>query len=293
MKVTGLILLGNIILTFCFFAICQMIGKDKYNQYITPLRKEEYAFKNILPMGLFFLNILGYSYKSKYSMKLLRKIGFVYGLDYAIYYLQIHMACKVVYVVIFQLIVSFIGIAAESGYQYLISLIISPVFIFFICDRMIDEKGEKRANEIKRDFPDFVDKISLLLGAGLNVRQAFEKIALDVIKDGPLYVEVKKTMVDIQSGKSEIESYREFAEKLRIKEANRFAGIIVQNIKIGGSAMLKELNYLAEECRILRKLQSEKMAEEAQTKLVFPMILMFIAVLLVVMVPAVLTVKGI
>lgn len=282
--VLGVLLTGVMVLTAVLF-------KKRYLSYLMPLNQEEYSVKPILPYGLFVLDYVKYGYSGHYDGKLLRKIGFIYGLDYATYYLQIHMATKVVYMTIFEILVCFIGFLGDLGPEYLLALFISPVVAFFLCDRVMDEKGEERLQEMRRDFPDFVGKVTLLMGAGLNVRQAFERIGSDVIKESPLYIEVKRTVSELQSGKSEIECYQTFAERIRIKEGNRFAGIIIQNIRIGGAAMLRELDRLSEECWIIRKSNANLLAEQAQTKLTFPMILMFLAVLLAVMAPAYISMK--
>lgn len=282
----GVLLTGFLLSTAGLF-------KNRYRPYLLPLNKDEYSVKPVLSYGLLILDLVQYAYSGHYDQKLLRKISFIYGLDYARYYLQIHIATKIVYMTIFEILICFIGFLAEPEPAYLLALLISPVAVFFLCDRVLDEKGEKRLQSMKRDFPDFVGKVTLLMGAGLNVRQTFEKIGSDVIKDTPLYVEVKRTVSELQSGKSEIECYQTFAERIKIKEGNRFAGIIIQNIRIGGAAMFRELDHLSEECWSIRKSNANRLAEQAQTKLTFPMILMFIAVLIAVMAPAYFSMKGI
>lgn len=286
-----ILFITGVLLTF-FMLLTSAQFKNKYKSYLLPLNKEEYSVKPFLPFGLLVMDLVRYEYKGRYDKKLLRKIGFIYGLDYIQYYMQIHMATKVVYMTVITCLVCFIGIMGDFGPEYLLSLLIAPILVFFLSDRVLDEKGEKRLQYMRRDFPDFVGKVTLLMGAGLNVRQTFEKIGEDAIKDSPLYIEVKRTVSELQSGKSEIECYQTFAERIKIKEGNRFTGIVIQNIRIGGAAMLRELDRLSEECWTIRKTNANLMAEQAQTKLTFPMILMFIAVLLSVMAPAYFSMKG-
>ena len=50
------------------------------------------------------------------------------------------------------------------------------------------------------------------------MRQTFEKIGSDSLKDSPLYAEIKRTVSELQSGKSEIECYQTFAERIRIRK---------------------------------------------------------------------------
>jgi tight adherence protein C len=289
--VSWILLIFAVLLTGILLITTGLYGK-KYKPYILPLRSDEYLTKPLLPYGLFLLDLIWRGHPGEYGKKLLRKTGFIYGLDYAPYYYQIHMAGQLVYMTVFEIILCFFGIVAKSEPLFLALLILCPAILFFLCDRVLDEIGEKRLQEIRKDFPDFVGKITLLMGAGLNVRQTFEKIGSDSLKDSPLYAEIKRTVSELQSGKSEIECYQTFAERIRIPEGNRLIGIIIQNIRIGGAAMLRELESLSGECLAVRKNNAYRLAEEAQAKLIFPMILMFIAVLLTVMTPAILSMRG-
>ncbi len=288
----------NLILTFVIGVVTVLIliylftQKDRFQEYIKPLDKAEYSLKELIPLGLWLLGLLKHDYMGKYNMRLMRMIGFIYGLDYSLYYLQIHIANKIVYTIIVTIVCCIIGIFADVGYQYLVVLLTCPVCIFFLCDRLIHERGEERSNEIKKDFPDFVGKLTLLMGAGLNVRQSLEKIAKDSINKSLLHEEIIRIISDMQSGKSEIQAYRELAERTGVREINRLTGIIIQNITIGGSAILKELDRLCDECWNLRKLNAGRLIEQAETKLTFPMILMFLAVIFVIMLPAVMALKG-
>ena len=71
---------------------------------------------------------------------------------------------------------------------------------------------------IKRDFPDFVSNLILLVNAGLSIRQAIERIVRDRGAGTPLYRELYITLNDIQAGLTEATSLYRFFGALQDKE---------------------------------------------------------------------------
>ena len=70
------------------------------------------------------------------------------------------------------------------------------------------------------------------------------------------------------------------------KEISKFTSIVLQNINKGSSDMVFMLQQLSYECWVERKLSAKQKGEEASSKLLFPMMLMLLAVFTVVLVPA-------
>jgi tight adherence protein C len=137
------------------------------------------------------------------------------------------------------------------------------------------------------DFPAFVSKLALLMNAGMHLRQALVKIYNDADKSRPLYEELGIVLQDMESGISESQAWQEFSERCKIKEITSFASMIVQNSRIGGSQMVNELKRMSHETWEMRKHAVKQMGETASAKLVFPMMLMLIAILVIAISPAV------
>jgi tight adherence protein C len=133
-----------------------------------------------------------------------------------------------------------------------------------------------------------VSKLVLLVNAGMTLNRAWEKICVETKKKTPLYLELKTTYLQIQGGKSESEAYEEFARRCRVREITKFVTLIIQNLKKGSDDMVPLLRLQAEECWELRKMRARQLGEEASTKLILPMMIMFIGILIIVVLPAVL-----
>ena len=146
---------------------------------------------------------------------------------------------------------------------------------------------------MQAEFPDFLNKMILLLGAGMSIPRAWEKIVRESEKATPLSRELYKSLLDIQSGNSILQAYEGFARRCRLPEINKFVTLILQNIKKGNAELVSILRVQAAECWEMRKLTAKKMGEEASTKMLFPLLLMLIAILIIVSTPAILAIRGI
>jgi tight adherence protein C len=84
-----------------------------------------------------------------------------------------------------------------------------------------------------------------------------------------------------------------FAKRLRNPVITRFISILIQDIHIGNKDMQSTLRLMGNEVWEMRKNTVRKFGEEASTKLMIPIMLMFIAVLLIVIAPVLMAFKDI
>jgi tight adherence protein C len=127
----------------------------------------------------------------------------------------------------------------------------------------------------------------------MTVSKAWEKIITDNKKDSALYEELSMVLKDIGSGKPEQAAYEDFAKRCRVPEITRFISVILQNQRKGNSELVSVLRVFANECWELRKNTAKRLGEEASTKMLLPIMLMFFAILLIVITPAVIAMTGI
>jgi len=286
----NIMFLGTVIL----LGILYMKSKGKYNEFFQPLNKKEYPLKeSFMPMAFSLLKSVKYQYKTCYDNNLRTKIADLYGYKNALYYLQVYWTDKIGYLLVGFLVVSFLLAAiGEVDVTIVVFFLLVLIIIFFAPDYDLKNKLEKRNLQIRLDFPDFLNKLILLINAGMTVSKAWEKVAVSNKKSTPLYEEIEKVRHDIVSGKSEYQAYEDFARRCRVPEVTRFTAVVLQNLKKGSSELVSVLRLQSGECWEMRKNAAKKIGEEASTKLLLPMMMMFIAILLIVAMPAVLAMKS-
>lgn len=273
---------------FVLFLLLFFLSRSKYNDYIEPLDKNEYKLRSLLPIGLFILDKVQYKYTSKYDRILHSKVAELKGVKYSVYYLQIHHANKIVLMLVILLFSILLSAATRDVATAVFGILVMLAIPFFM-DRELTKKVNKRRLSIQIDFPDFLNKLILLVNAGMTVSKAWEKSVTDNDKDTVLYRELRMVLADIRGGKSETSAFEDFAKRCRIPEITKFVSALLQNLNKGNAEMISILRLQATECWEMRKHAAKRLGEEASSKMLFPMMLMFIAVILIVATPAILT----
>ena len=156
------------------------------------------------------------------------------------------------------------------------------------------KEESKRQQQMLLDYPEIVSKLSLLLGAGMNLTLAWEKIAFDyrdkrqkqAVGIRYAYEEMLVALYEIQEGVGELQAIENYGERCGLSAYRKLASLIIQNIRKGAKGMQKLLEEEEREAFEARKARAKKAGEEAGTKLMLPMILMLILVLVILIVPA-------
>jgi tight adherence protein C len=278
---------------FIVYICIWVVSSKSYTTYVNVLSNKEFRLRRFLPAGLYLLDRFSYTFNTNYDRNLQYKLSEVYGQEYSLFYLHIFHAKKITVFIMF--IISEFLITSIKGLNQTVFIYILIIFgiLFFIDDSNLNKKVYGRRLEIQLRFPEFINKLSLLLNAGLTMSKAWEKISNDNQNKSEFYNEVTKTVIEIQSGKNESEAYSDFAKRLKSPEISRLISTIIQNTKRGGNDLVLTLRLQSAECWEMRKNAIKKLGEEASTKLLFPMVIMFLAIILIVVLPAILSMKGI
>ena len=102
----------------------------------------------------------------------------------------------------------------------------------------------------------------------------------------PLYEEMKLTCREVDSGVSEMRAIERFGERVGLHRYRKFCSLITQNLQKGTRGLGQLLECEAADAFEERKNLAKKYGEEAGTKLLLPMLLMFGIVVVIIMVPA-------
>ena len=159
------------------------------------------------------------------------------------------------------------------------------------------EKRKKREEQLLREYPELVNKLALLLGAGMTLRGAWrritekytEKDAAGQTTSGSVYEEMLITQREIESGKGEARAYEAFGERCGLPKYRKLSSYLVQNLKKGNRGLCELLEKEATEAFAERRNMAQRYGEEAGTKLLLPMLLMLGIVVFIIMVPAVIS----
>lgn len=290
MQVISLIIL---VITLLIYGIFQYLFLKQYYDYFDALDQKEYSFKAFLPGCLGIVDTLKLTGAGRYQTLINQKIVMLYGSRYLTYFNRVHWAIKIFYLLLGILLTSFFCFFGKVEGLSLFVIPAAGIGFFLLADKTLDDRYKERKSKLERDFPDFMSKLVLLVNAGLNIRQAIERIAYEARKNTPLYQELQYVISDIQAGVSENEAYAGFAERCRIKQITNFVSIIRQNMRLGGNQMVFELRRMGTECWEMRKNNAKQLGETASSKLMLPLAIMFIAIVLICVAPVILELRSV
>lgn len=165
------------------------------------------------------------------------------------------------------------------------------------CEKENDRKTKKKRNEqLLLEYPQMLEQISLLLGSGMTIMAAWEKMACRkkrteiADKSEKLYLEeMRFTWMEMREGRSERECYERFGRRINLEPYRRFSMLLIQNLSKGTGDICGILQTEAKEALEMRKNNAKRLGEEASSKLLGPMMLMFLIILVVVLIPAVMS----
>jgi hypothetical protein len=181
----------------------------------------------------------------------------------------------------------------KAGHLPELLVCIGIVFVgFHYRYRAARKQIDAARDEMERDFPDFIAKLGLLLGAGLVITSAIGRITDDYVAskeirgERRLYEELAALRERMRAGNTPlVREITDLARRSGLREIARFASILADNIDKGNALSVK----LRQESELLwdsRKKRAEKLGHIAETKLVFPMVLQILCVIVITVMPA-------
>ncbi|MCR5726422.1 MAG: type II secretion system F family protein [Lachnospiraceae bacterium] len=269
------------VLTGIYVLILLATG-NKYDYLVEPLDKKEYRLPELYTFGFAIMNLTKHKFTSKSELKRRNYITILKGAKFADYYLQIEYAKRVGLVAPI-VVVSFAiaGLANELLVCPMMLLISGALFAYI--GREPEKKIEARSEELLCDFSDVVSKLALLINAGMIMRQAWEKVAYS--GTGTIFTEMQLVVTNMNNGMSEGEAYFEFGNKCLLPEIKKFASTIVQGIYKGNEELAAMLTQQSSEVWTVKMNQVKRQGDAAITKLIAPMMIMFIGILIMIVIP--------
>lgn len=274
------------LIVFALVFILYSKGKKKYTPLCEVLDKEEYPFKSLTMLGFALMELINFKYKSPIDRKLRKSLRELKEEEYIEFYLRVTWATAATYFVIGLFLSAMLALADTEVSIVLITLAFGVVLAYTALYE-VDKKIEKRHMEIIMDLPDFANKLRILSGAGLNLKGAMVKISKEMEKDTAFYRELRHSVYMMEHGSTVESAMDSLCARCNTPEVRRLSSVLLQNMHSGGSDVLRALNEISGELWTNRRANARKLAEEAGTKLLFPMMLMLMAVILIVAAPAV------
>jgi tight adherence protein C len=140
---------------------------------------------------------------------------------------------------------------------------------------------------MRADAADVIDQLTICVEAGLGFDAALARVASTT--EGPLTDELRHTLSDIQAGVPRAQALRALSDRAQIVEIRQVVSALLQAQK-HGVPLAETLRIQSAEMRLKRKQRTEEKAAKLTVKMIFPIVVCFMPVFLIItVVPAVIT----
>lgn len=255
---------------------------NEFTPLIKPLSNKEFPLKELYLIGFSVLKTINYNFDSSNNKKKLLDISNVYGERFANYYFRVVKAQKITFSLSVLMIFSYISLFAANSILLIIGLFLA-IIVFFYLDLQVKDKIEKKEEELLRDFPDVLSKLTLLINAGMIMTEAWTKVS--TTGNGRMYHEMTITIEEINNGVSEMTALINFGIRCGVTEIKKFTAILVQNLSKGNRELVDYLKQQSKESWETKKHIVRRQGEKASSKLMLPIGVMFIGILIMIAVP--------
>ena len=163
----------------------------------------------------------------------------------------------------------------------------------------IRKEKERRDQRLLADYPQMLSQMALLLGAGMTVSHAWERMVISYenrcaehggkLLEIPVYEEMRITYHQMKDGLGERLAYEQFGDRIGLQVYRRLATLLVQNLRKGTAGLSKLLEKEMQNAYDAQESDAKKRGEELQTKLLLPMMLMLGLVIVIIMIPAIIS----
>ena len=256
---------------------------DSFDRAIERLDGKDYMLKSLLFVGFGFLHMTRFDVKKKLGSKSMEKVVNIYGERMGPYHYQAIRAAQITYLLTLIPAALVFGVLADNWLFLLLGLVAVGIITM---NPALNLKGkmERRQDAILMDLPNVESKLTLLIGTGMSLREAWKKTAES--SDGVLYREMRMTTAEIrQSGLTEEEAYMNFADRCNQRDIKKLASMIVQNLEKGNAELAGFLKDMSSEAWKNKRSLVIKKGNQATAKLLVPTLLIFIGIIAIVVVP--------
>ena len=256
--------------------------ESKFASITQTLEKSEYPLHELFYIGFQILERVHFNTKSDYARQKVKEMSEVYGRRYAEYYYYVQVGGQVTYAVTVVPLVFVLAVLGNSPMALLFGLVMAFLLIWYMSE-MFKDKLTARREEMLADFPQVLSKLTLLVNSGMTLRNAWNRIAAD--GTGNLYREMAAATAEMQNGISEPVAYQNFAERCGLKEMRKFASMVTQSMAKGSGDLSYFLKDMSDEMWEMKKNMGKRKSEQANSKLLLPIVLIFVGILIMIMAP--------
>lgn len=266
-----------------------VLSKGKADKFTAEIREYGFKFPYLASMAIYLNEKTNHTSFTRHRRRTRARLADLFGQTRVDIFAVVHHAQKTALSLGLLLLIGVLfALGRADPASWFFGLVLA-VLIYYWPDYAIVKQLEQRKRNFLIDLPVFLNTLVLLMNAGLPFSAAIARVVGENRSDRPLFKELRQVLAELDRGKPVTQSYEDLAFRCRVPEITRMVNAILQNIHRGGTSMVYVLMDLGQVAWEKRKDVAKKLGEEASTKLIFPMVMVFAAIAIIVLAPALAT----
>lgn len=140
-------------------------------------------------------------------------------------------------------------------------------------------RADRRSRDVERELPDFLDRLTLALSAGLGFEVALRRTAAGL--DGLLGEELRRCVRYLDWGQTKTEAMALLTSRNPSQDVNAFAAAVRQAESLG-SSLATTLRVQRDLMRARRRRRAQEASRRLPVLILFPLVFFFLPALLIV-----------
>ena len=149
---------------------------SQYDVMIAAIDKKQFFLPEIFFIGFGFMDMFKVNLKTEAGRKKEKKIAEIYGEKYAEYYHNCIVGGQITYALTVAPLGLFIG-AMTNDMTFAILVVAAAAALIVYLDMEVSSAVERKHDEVLSDYPEILSKLTLLVNAGMVIREAWTKVA--------------------------------------------------------------------------------------------------------------------
>lgn len=170
---------------------------------------------------------------------------------------------------------------ATGSLKVLLVFVAGGLLVAALPSYMVRAKSDERQANLEQQLPDILDRLKIMLEAGLG----FDSALVNVVegRSGPGYDEFKRVLQDLQLGVPRDEALQALSDRTTVTDLRVVLAAVLQSSRYG-LPLVEVLRVQTEELRDKRWERAQERALKVPVKLLFPVILCIMPAFFVVLI---------
>ena len=258
---------------------------QKYLQMVENLDSNAYPLHTLYVVGFAWSKKKLLGFKGKLAAALVNQASLLHGTRFAKFYGTLAWAQAIT---LSHLVLTLTFLLSAIMYSSSGLILVGGVFMAVFCAiySLEDMKNtlKKRTENCENELAQVVSSMAILVNSGMILRNAW--VTIGERGQGDIYELMRKATENMRNGASDVDAIYLFGRDSNSLEIKKFTSALIQSIEKSGTELPGFLANQSAELWNTKKQNMLQQGEKAATKLLMPIMLIFVGVIIVIVAAA-------